>query len=103
MALRALVGGVPDALGTAAVPPERVVLVGARERDAAEDLFLAESGIRHLTDNALADPAALEAAVAATGAARVSVHIDLDVTAPARKKGVEVKGWTGIVASGRRR
>lgn len=82
MALRALVGGVPDALATAAVPPERVVLVGARERDAAEDVFLAEQGIRHLTENDLSDPGALAAAVAATGASRVYVHIDLDVLDP---------------------
>lgn len=82
MALRALVGGVPDALDNAAVPPERVVLVGARERDAAEDAYLAGSGIRHLTENDLTDPEALAAAVAATGATRVYVHIDLDVLDP---------------------
>jgi arginase len=87
MALRALVGGVPDALATPAVAPERVVLVGARERDAAEDAFIAEHRIRHLTENDLADPGALAAAVAATGASRVYVHLDLDVLDPSEFTG----------------
>jgi len=87
MALRALVGGVPDALDAPAVAPGRVVLVGARERDAAEDAFIAEEGIRHLTENDLADPGALAAAVAATGASRVYVHLDLDVLDPAEFTG----------------
>ncbi|KAA9158674.1 arginase family protein [Microbacterium lushaniae] len=87
MALRALLGGVPDLLGTAAVAPERVVLVGARERDDAEEAYLAASGIRHLTESALADPTALADAVAATGAARVYVHLDLDVLDPSEFRG----------------
>ncbi|MGP3535366.1 arginase family protein [Microbacterium sp. RD1] len=87
MALRALVGGVPDALPTAATTPDRVVLVGARDRDAAEDAFLTSHGVTDLSVDDLADPEALARAVRATGASRVYVHIDLDVLDPAEFTG----------------
>jgi arginase len=83
MALRALLGEVPDARPTATVAADRVVLVGARERDAAEEAYIQRTGIRDLPAQELADPAALAAAVAATGATRVYVHLDLDVLDPA--------------------
>lgn len=87
MTLRALLGGVPDAAPRALVAPERVVLVGARERDPAEEVELATSPLRDLPADALADPDALAREVAATGASRVYVHIDLDALDPAEFTG----------------
>ena len=64
------------------VPPERVVLVGARSWDPGEESFVAEHDIRSLGVDELADPAALAHAVAATGATSVYIHVDLDVLDP---------------------
>lgn len=87
MALRAVVGEVPHAHVGASAAPDRVVLVGARERDAAEDAYIRAARLRDLAVDDLADPAALVAAVAATGASRVYVHLDLDVLDPAEFTG----------------
>jgi len=88
MALRAVIGDGELALPHGTVPPERVVLAGARELDAAEAAYLRTSGIVHLTAESLADPEALADAVAATGADAVYVHVDLDVLDPAAITGV---------------
>jgi arginase len=87
MALRAVLGGVPDAAPDALVAAERVVLVGARERDPAEEVELATTPITDLRAADLADPDALARAVAATGARRVYVHIDVDALDPAEFTG----------------
>lgn len=65
------------------VPADRVLLAGARSWDPGEEAYAAEAGIRSLRVDELADPAGLVDAVAATGAASVYLHIDLDVLDPA--------------------
>jgi len=71
-----------------AVAPSRVVLAGAREWDAAEQEFARAHGIAALGVDALDEPEAVADAVAATGARRVYVHIDLDVLDPAEFAGL---------------
>ena len=68
------------------IAPSRVIVAGARVWDDGEQDFAARAGIASVDVAALADAAALAEAVAATGAARVYVHIDLDVLDPAGKK-----------------
>ena len=64
------------------LPAERVVLAGTRSFDDAESAYVAASGIRHVPVPDLATPDALLAAVEATGAREVYVHVDLDVLDP---------------------
>lgn len=87
MALRAAYesGPVP---GSGAVTADRVVLVGARDLDPAEAAYLAVSDIRGVPADAIGDGAAVAAAVAATGADAVYIHVDLDVLDPAELTGV---------------
>jgi len=109
MALRAAFADTP--LGAHAVAADRVVLAGAREFDDAEAAVVADSGLRTLSVGELADPAALGAAVAATGASAVYIHVDLDVLDPAVITGValpvpfglEVSTLTAAVAALRER
>jgi len=70
------------------VTPSRVVLAGAREWDPAEQEFARAHGIAALGVDALDEPQAVADAVAATGARRVYVHIDLDVLDPAEFAGL---------------
>ena len=95
MVVRALLGDVHPALGPAEpLAPGRIVLVGARAFDDAEAALAAERGIavvpprddawRGSAPEAAAEWADTVAeAVAATGASRVYVHVDLDVLDPA--------------------
>jgi len=87
MALRALLGhdSFPIDAPTG-LSPERTVLVGARAEDDAETEYLASSGIVRVDE--LDDAQALAEAVAATGASRVYVHIDVDVLDPSELAGV---------------
>ncbi|WP_282837010.1 arginase family protein [Microbacterium flavum] len=100
MALRAVIESLPLS-GSGSVPPERVFLAGAREIDEAEEDALAHSGITHVDVAALGrggrgardageeDGAQdLAAAVAATGATALYVHVDLDVLDPTTLAGV---------------
>lgn len=89
MALRAVLGDGEDglALASGAVPPERVVVGGARSFDDAEVEALARLGLTSLTVADLRDPAALAAAVRATGAAALYIHVDVDVLDPAELTG----------------
>jgi arginase len=64
------------------VAPDRVVLAGARSWDPGEESYAAERGIRALDVADLEQPDGLVAAVAASGADRVFLHIDLDVLDP---------------------
>ncbi|WP_224763357.1 arginase family protein [Salinibacterium sp. ZJ70] len=65
----------------------RVVIAGARDWDAAEEEFAAEHGIRAVAASEI-DADVLVEAVAATGAARIYVHIDLDVLDPSELSGL---------------
>jgi arginase len=71
-----------------AVDATRVVVAGARQWDGAEEDFAAEKGVTSVTVAQLADATAFAEAVAATGASRVYVHIDLDVLDPAEFLGL---------------
>jgi arginase len=82
MALRALLGDVPDA-GPGVVTPDRAVLVAARDLDVAESDYAATHDLARVSIDDLADPDALVTAVRATGASRVYVHLDLDALDPA--------------------
>ncbi|MFD3443977.1 arginase family protein [Microbacteriaceae bacterium 4G12] len=95
MVLRALLGDGADGLALSpelALPPERVVLVGTRAADEPEDAFLVEAGVTRLSPGDVADPesaaAAVLAAVRATGATRIYVHVDLDVLDPGEMAGI---------------
>ncbi|MFT4029000.1 MAG: arginase family protein [Protaetiibacter sp.] len=81
------------------VDPARVVVAGARQWDPGEEEFAAEKGIVSLGVEQIADAAALAEAVAATGAQRVYVHIDLDVLDPAEFDGLLEPIPFGVTAS----
>ncbi|TBO55880.1 arginase family protein [Streptomyces kasugaensis] len=83
MVLRALLGDGPEGLRPVRnVSADRVVLAGARSLDAGEQALVESSGIRHLGVGQLTEPGPLLAAVRATGAEAVYIHIDLDVLDP---------------------
>lgn len=86
MVLRALLGDGP--LGSATpLDPAKVVLAGSRMIDDGEEEFLSRSQIARVGVDDLATPEALVAAVKATGAASVYVHIDVDILDPAEFSG----------------
>lgn len=83
MVLRTILGdGFPSLVPDDPVPTGRVVLAGTRAYDDAEAAYVAEHGIRVLAPDELT-PDALVAAIEATGAGAVYLHIDLDVLDPA--------------------
>ncbi|MER7403132.1 arginase family protein [Streptomyces sp. NPDC000070] len=83
MVLRALIGDGPEGLRPArSLSADRVVLAGARSLDPGERDLVESRGIRHLGVEQLAEPGPLLAAVRATGAEAVYLHIDLDVLDP---------------------
>jgi arginase len=89
MVLRTLLGDGAEGL----VPPlplaaDRLVLAGVRSLDDAEADYVEAAGLRMLSPSDLDDPESLVAAVAATGATSVYLHIDLDVLDPAVIDGV---------------
>lgn len=71
-----------------ALDPARVLVAGARVWDGGEEDFAREKGIASVDVAGVADAAALAEAVAATGARRVYLHIDLDVLDPAEFDGL---------------
>jgi arginase len=88
MVLRAVMGdGAWPLTAEHPVADERVVLAGARAFDEAEAAFIEGSGMTALTvERTTADD--LVAAVEASGARFVYVHVDLDVLDPARIAGI---------------
>lgn len=99
MVLRTLLGEGHDALvPQTPLATGRLVLAGARSIDAAEADFIAERGIRHIAAAEIS-PESLVAAVEATGASSVYLHIDLDVHDPADLAGLSVPQPFGVAAS----
>ena len=91
MVLRTLLGdGEPALVPQPALPASRLVLAGARSVDPAETAVLDALGIpiADLSDPD-AVPAAVVAAVRATGAGSVYLHVDLDVLDPADFAGLD--------------
>jgi len=78
--------------------PERVVLAGARSWDAEEERFAEASSIASIAADRV-DADTLVAAVAATGADAVYLHIDLDVLDPAELRGLLEPEPFGVSAS----
>ncbi|GGK88492.1 arginase [Salinibacterium xinjiangense] len=99
MVLRTLLGeGVDQLVPAAAVDPSRVILAGARSFDPAEDSFIAEHNIRCIESDDL-DTETLVAAVEATGATSVYLHIDLDVIDSADFTGLGYPEPFGVTAA----
>ncbi|MFF7163725.1 arginase family protein [Streptomyces sp. NPDC008086] len=91
MVLRTLLGQGPSPL--VPEPGERlsarqIVLAGVRALDPAERDFIDSEGIGALSVRALREPDPLLAAVAATGATHLYIHVDLDVLDPAHFTGL---------------
>lgn len=70
------------------VPVASVVYAGCRGIDPAEAEWIARHSIRCVTVDELAEPGALVESVAATGAERVYLHVDLDVLDPSEVLGI---------------
>jgi arginase len=98
MVLRALVGDGP-LTPDIALDPTRIVVAGARAFDDAEEEYIAAAGIRTVGVVDLESPDELVAAVAATGAASVYIHIDVDVIDPAEFGGKSDPVPFGITAA----
>ena len=98
MVLRTLLGDGPEQLvPSTPLAPGRLVLAGVRTSDPAEDAYLAASGIRCVRVDDVSGQS-LIAAVEATGASSVYVHIDLDVLDPADLAGLGFPEPFGIPA-----
>jgi arginase len=83
MVLRTLVGDGPQSLVTdGPLPARRVILAGTRALDDGELAFIETAGIPILAPDSLT-PESLTAALAASGATSVYLHVDLDVLDPA--------------------
>lgn len=90
MVARALLGTAPDGLAVESpLAPGRLVLAGTRVFDDGEPEFVAAQGIPLLPPEALRDPGALVAAVEASGADAVYLHVDLDVLDPEEIQGID--------------
>ncbi|WP_277959103.1 arginase family protein [Frigoribacterium faeni] len=88
MVLRALIGDATEDLPTIGpgptpepLDPARVVLAGARSYDDAEDRYIESRHVPTLSSLDF-DPAEVVAAVEASGATEVYLHVDLDVLDP---------------------
>lgn len=102
MTLRAIAGDGADGLAlddAARVPAERLVLGGARAFDDEERRFIDEHHVPTLTVEDLSDPTVVIAALEATGASRVFVHVDLDVLDPSALAGLSYPMPFGVDAT----
>jgi len=99
MVLRTLLGdGTPGLLPTNVVPTERLVLVGTRAFDDAEAEWADAAGVTTLRSDELTAES-LVAAVEATGASSVYIHIDLDVLDPSEFAGLGYPEPFGLTAA----
>jgi len=98
MALRAILGDGADGLilEAGAVGRGRLVLAGAREYEPAEEQTAAALELSVIDASALSDHDALAAAVVATGADALYIHVDLDVLDPAAMSGVTASVPFGV-------
>lgn len=98
MALRAILGDGADGLvlEPGAVSQQRIVVAGAREYEPAEEQTAEAFGLRVVDASALSDHDALAAAVVATGADALYIHVDLDVLDPAAMSGVTASVPFGV-------
>lgn len=86
MVVRAVLGDGPaEVLPATPLDPTRLVLAGTRAPDPGESDYLAGAAIALVAEPT---PETIVAAVEATGASRVYVHIDLDVLDPAEIEGI---------------
>lgn len=102
MTLRAITGEGADGLALdpeTRVAPERLVLGGIRAIDDEESRFIAAHDVTTLTVEDLSDPSVVIAALEATGASQVFIHIDLDVLDPAALAGLSYPMPFGIGAA----
>lgn len=99
MVLRTLLGDGPAGLVPATpLAASRVILAGVRSADPAEEAHLARHPLTTIEPSAVS-PESLIAAVAATGARRVYLHIDVDVLDPAEITGVGFPEPFGVSAA----
>lgn len=99
MIVRTLLGeGAPGLVPARPLPVDRVILVGTRAYDDAEEEWINASGPRALGVDE-ATPEALIAAIEATGAKTVYVHVDLDVLDPAEFDGIGYPEPFGLTAA----
>jgi arginase len=100
MVLRAVLGeGAPGLAEPAlAVRPEQVVLAGTRAYDRAERAYVIERGLRVIPPAELG-PEALVAAIEATGASSVFLHVDIDVLDPGELRGIGFPEPDGVSAA----
>ncbi|KQZ07521.1 arginase [Agromyces sp. Root1464] len=99
MTLRAIVGEGAEGLALdpeTRVAPERLVLGGIRAIDDEERRFIEAHDVATLTVEDLSDPSLVIAALEATGASQVFIHIDLDVLDPAALAGLSYPMPFGI-------
>jgi arginase len=102
MTLRAIAGEGAEGLALdpdTRVAPERLVLGGIRAIDDEERRFIDAHEVATLTVEDLSDPSLVIAALEATGASQVFIHIDLDVLDPAALAGLSYPMPFGIGAS----
>lgn len=99
MVLRTLLGeGPAELLPRTPLLPANVVLAGTRSFDSLEDDYIAANGVRVLSPRDVSAES-LVAAVEATGAASVYIHVDLDVLDPADFEGLAAPQPFGVSAT----
>jgi arginase len=88
MIARTLIGdGAPGLVPAHPIAADHLVLVGTRAFDDSEDAWVREAGIRVLEGDAFSADE-LVAAVRATGASTIFIHVDLDVLDPGEIEGI---------------
>jgi len=98
MVLRTVLGDGPaELVPDVPLPPEHLILAGVRAPDPAEADYLASAPIVSLREPT---PESVVAAVTATGAGSVHIHIDLDVLDPSEVEGMGFPEPFGMSATG---